>query len=119
MVVRTRSLAMSVYNETTIPYNNNIGGEKIKKSFKLDLPPQNKPTLVVTKPLTAKIKDYIRYKNGKPEIPLYADDEQSEQRCDSTVCTILNYALLVTCSVLFLGLIAYYSYVGYRSGTKI
>ena len=112
MVVRAYLFAMSVYNETTIPYNNNIDGGDSKKTLK--------PTLVFSKPFTSKIKDYVQYKKGKlSEIPLYVDEPERSERCDSTACTILNYAVLVTCSILFLGLIAYYSYVGYRSGTKI
>ncbi|ACH69529.1 hypothetical protein D1Q00_gp168 [Trichoplusia ni granulovirus LBIV-12] len=111
---------MSVYNETTIPYNNNLGEDKPKKSLKFEIPSQTKPTLVFSKPFVTKIKDYVLYKKGKPsEIPLYVDEQEQTERCNSTVCTIFNYALLVTCSVLFLGLIAYYSYVGYRSSIKI
>lgn len=107
---------MSVYNETTVPYDKHNGN----KSLKFDIPTKNE--LTISKPFMSKMKDLILLKNVKSEIPLYAsngDIDEKPERCNSTVCTILNYAVLATCSVLFLGLIAYYSYVGYRSSTKI
>lgn len=90
---------MSVYAETTEP-----------------LPP--------TKRLTVMQKLREHFKTRRFEIPLYNDDgnitkDEREYRCDSPACTALQYSLLTSCSLAVVGLIAYYSYVGYNDNSVI
>lgn len=107
---------MSIYNDTVTPVEEVV--------------------LVTKKPfLTERIRDYLSYRKynltGKSwfgatrrhDIPMYETRQKEEEReavkCNSTTCTIMQYSLLTACALAFVCLIAFYSYVGYKSETLI
>lgn len=108
-------IIMSVYAETTEPL---APKRSVMRKLREYLCVKNNNSYDVMS------KKWWRRRDRRSDIPLYTKDEEAEKdereyQCDSPACTVMQYSLLASCSLAVVGLIAFYSYVGYKKNTFI